>query len=331
MLNVDAMAINWRPKSAFGARINRWLFEIPSELISFIITLRRCWALDVLLIPAPASSTISAPAGAACRIGYSGGACWRGCAEQKSCSSASERDRSIIHSVAGSCARRPSRQITDPIGMQSHGITWRRSGWRCPLILYIPISSSHSPTTRHRCPPDMTMAPSSLGSASCNTTAGVATRAGIRSVYNAYMNKLEDFAGWVLAQGHDLRIFMGDDCDHDALEDLADRLQALRQSDRQRRGSCCACSVPVGCVREIARCDAVVATRFHNVVAALALGRPVLSIGYAKKNDVLLNEAGMGELCQHIEHLDLERLKAQFTFMLERAQRFCGLCPPDER
>ncbi|MGZ8999043.1 MAG: hypothetical protein ACXW2T_09320, partial [Allosphingosinicella sp.] len=68
--------------------------------------------------------------------------------------------------------------------------------------------------------------------------------------------------------------------------------------------------------------DVVVATRFHNVVSALIQGRPILSIGYATKNDVLLAEAGMGELCQHIEHLELELLKDQFRVMFDRREEF---------
>ena len=63
---------------------------------------------------------------------------------------------------------------------------------------------------------------------------------------------------------------------------------------------------------QIADTDVVVATRYHNVVCALKLGRPTLSIGYADKNDVLLAEMGLGEFCQHIEKLDVDLLTEQF-------------------
>ena len=63
---------------------------------------------------------------------------------------------------------------------------------------------------------------------------------------------------------------------------------------------------------QIAETDLVVATRYHNVVCALKLGRPTMSIGYADKNDVLLDEMGLGNFCQHIEHLDVDLLIQQF-------------------
>jgi polysaccharide pyruvyl transferase WcaK-like protein len=63
----------------------------------------------------------------------------------------------------------------------------------------------------------------------------------------------------------------------------------------------------------------VVATRFHNVVAALLLAKPVLSIGYAAKNDELMADMGLAAYCPAIEELDVERLKEQLLRL--RAER----------
>jgi polysaccharide pyruvyl transferase WcaK-like protein len=63
---------------------------------------------------------------------------------------------------------------------------------------------------------------------------------------------------------------------------------------------------------QIAQTDLVVATRFHNIVCALKLGKPTISIGYADKNDALMAEMGLGSFCQHIERLDLRWLIEQF-------------------
>jgi polysaccharide pyruvyl transferase WcaK-like protein len=68
---------------------------------------------------------------------------------------------------------------------------------------------------------------------------------------------------------------------------------------------------------QIAETDVVVATRYHNVVCALKLGRPTLSIGYATKNDELMAEMGLGEFCQHIERLDVDMLITQFCKLAE--------------
>jgi polysaccharide pyruvyl transferase WcaK-like protein len=69
-------------------------------------------------------------------------------------------------------------------------------------------------------------------------------------------------------------------------------------------------------MRQIGETELLVATRFHNVVCGLMMGRPVISLSYAKKNDVLLDEMGLGDFCQHIEFLNLDRLKAQFERLI---------------
>jgi polysaccharide pyruvyl transferase WcaK-like protein len=78
-------------------------------------------------------------------------------------------------------------------------------------------------------------------------------------------------------------------------------------------------------MREISLTDIVVATRFHNVVCALKLGKPTISIEYANKNRVLLADMGLGNFCQHIEKLDVDLLIEQFIALVDdrqqRAQR----------
>jgi polysaccharide pyruvyl transferase WcaK-like protein len=75
----------------------------------------------------------------------------------------------------------------------------------------------------------------------------------------------------------------------------------------------------------VAGCDIVVATRFHNVVGALALGKPVISVGYAKKNDMLLAGLGLGDFCQHIESLDPDLLMRQFAALTAGRDGYAAL------
>ena len=42
----------------------------------------------------------------------------------------------------------------------------------------------------------------------------------------------------------------------------------------------------------------VVATRYHNVMCALKLAKPTISIGYAQKNLSLMADMGLAEFCQ---------------------------------
>ena len=68
--------------------------------------------------------------------------------------------------------------------------------------------------------------------------------------------------------------------------------------------------------------DFVVATRFHNVVCALKLVRPTVSIGYEAKNDAVMTELGLGEFCQSIEELDLDLLNKQLAELMNNRERY---------
>jgi polysaccharide pyruvyl transferase WcaK-like protein len=63
----------------------------------------------------------------------------------------------------------------------------------------------------------------------------------------------------------------------------------------------------------------VVATRFHNVIGALRLGKPVIALGYAPKFAALMGDMGLSEFCQSAKSIDVDRLIAQFE-QVERRQ-----------
>ena len=63
---------------------------------------------------------------------------------------------------------------------------------------------------------------------------------------------------------------------------------------------------------DIAKTDLLIATRFHNVLFALLLERPVVSVEYAAKNTDLMVEMGLGRYCHSIETFDPLTVLAQF-------------------
>jgi polysaccharide pyruvyl transferase WcaK-like protein len=62
---------------------------------------------------------------------------------------------------------------------------------------------------------------------------------------------------------------------------------------------------------EMMRAEIVIASRFHNVICALRLARPTISVGYASKNRDLMEALGLDTYCQEIENLDADQLVAQ--------------------
>ena len=63
----------------------------------------------------------------------------------------------------------------------------------------------------------------------------------------------------------------------------------------------------------------VVATRYHNVICALKLSKPTISLGYAAKNIAVMADAGLSEFCQFANSLDVDLLIKQFTELENRS------------
>ena len=133
------------------------------------------------------------------------------------------------------------------------------------------------------------------------------------AIYTAYAEKIAEFVLWLLDRGHVVRILTGQVSDQRAVGDLVARVMAAKPALAPKRLLSEQSSSLHDLMRQIAQTDVVVATRFHNVVCALKLGKPTVAIGYAEKNDVLMAEMGLDRFCQHIERLDVGRLIEQFT------------------
>jgi polysaccharide pyruvyl transferase WcaK-like protein len=142
------------------------------------------------------------------------------------------------------------------------------------------------------------------------------------AIYQTYLDQLTSFALWLLERGHAVRILMGDTNDQRAVNDLLANLAIARPDLPDDRLVFEPMSSLHDLMRQIAETDVVVATRYHNIVCALKLGKPTVSIGYADKNDVLMAEMGLGRFCQHVERLNLEWLIEQFSQLIADRPRY---------
>ncbi|MGW6277585.1 polysaccharide pyruvyl transferase family protein [Kribbella sp. NPDC055071] len=139
-------------------------------------------------------------------------------------------------------------------------------------------------------------------------------------VYAEYVAKMKRFVNWLVDQGHRVRLLTGDREDElVSAEILAD----LRTNRPELDPSWVVEDPPRTLdqlMDQIASVDTVVATRFHNIVSALMLSKPTVSIGYAAKNDVLMADMGLAEFCQSIRTLDVDRLIDQYTALESRRE-----------
>lgn len=134
--------------------------------------------------------------------------------------------------------------------------------------------------------------------------------ASVRETYAAYLNALRVFVEWLLERDYDVRLLLGDG-DTPAIDDFTSLLQARGAYDAER-----VIAEPIGSVPEllaqIAACDVVVATRFHNVLLALLVNRPVIAISFHHKVASLMYQMGLRGYCQDIRRLDAGCLIDQF-------------------
>ncbi len=133
-------------------------------------------------------------------------------------------------------------------------------------------------------------------------------RAGI---YAAYLAKMTGFLVWLVDRGHAVRLLMGDEVDRRAVDDLFRAVCSKRPGRAEEVVGFAPAETLHDVMQQIADTDIVVATRYHNVVCALRMGKPTISIGYADKNDALLAEMGLADYCQKIERLDVSMLERQ--------------------
>lgn len=131
-------------------------------------------------------------------------------------------------------------------------------------------------------------------------------------LYQHYIAKLGQFVLWLLAQQYVVRILIGQAHDQRAVTDLQAYVERAQAALRPAQ----LIAEPITSIEDlfaqIAQTDVVVATRFHNVLCSLMLNKPVISLGYAKKNDVLMAEMGLGDYCQYVEEFAVEALIEQF-------------------
>jgi polysaccharide pyruvyl transferase WcaK-like protein len=136
-------------------------------------------------------------------------------------------------------------------------------------------------------------------------------RARATRIHRDYVMKMTEFVRWLAEEGRVVRLFVGDHVD----EAVADRIVEAVGS---RAVSVVRTSTLDELLREMARVDAVVASRYHNVLAAVKVGKPTVGVGYAAKSDALMAEMGLAEFCQSMRDLDVDRLIKQFTTLQER-------------
>jgi polysaccharide pyruvyl transferase WcaK-like protein len=136
------------------------------------------------------------------------------------------------------------------------------------------------------------------------------------SIYQAYIANMSRFAIWSINQGYKIRFLIGQNKDQRAVNDILSVVtRDINSPDEAIFATMIETSEEL--IHAISETDIVIATRFHNAIFAIMLGRPVITIGYSSKFEALLSDIGLAGYSQQIEQLDIELLKSQFESVVQ--------------
>jgi len=140
-------------------------------------------------------------------------------------------------------------------------------------------------------------------------------------IHDSYVEKLRCFVRWLVDDGRKVRLFVGDTNGSDGavVQDILSDIQACRPDLETGRVAWQPVSTYSELVQAMESVGSVVVTRYHNLICALTMCKPTISIGYAPKNTVLMTDMGLAEYCQDVSSLDVPRLTEQFISLQSRA------------
>jgi len=140
-------------------------------------------------------------------------------------------------------------------------------------------------------------------------------RAEADHLHRHYVATMTRFVQWLLDGGRKVRLYTTDREDLPVLRAVLADVRAQRADNPDIEAD--PVSTLPDLMRGLAAVDTVVGSRYHNVLCALKLSKPTLSIGYAAKHEVLMRDMGLGDFCESARSVDLDRLIAKFE-ILER-------------
>jgi len=138
-------------------------------------------------------------------------------------------------------------------------------------------------------------------------------------IYATYTAKIVEFARWLVDEGYRIRLVTGDPVDQSVVEAVYDDLRRTRPDLVDDRLVNEQAETLGELMDQLAGVDVVVASRYHNVVSALKLSKPTVSISYGTKSDLLMQDMQLAEFRQPIQSLDVARLIDQFRALESRA------------
>ncbi|MFE0425020.1 polysaccharide pyruvyl transferase family protein [Streptomyces sp. NPDC058953] len=130
-------------------------------------------------------------------------------------------------------------------------------------------------------------------------------RARADEIHRRYLEGTTRFVRALADDGRPVRLLTGDACDAPVVAAILDAVDSPLVTAAETASL-------ADLMRETAAADAVVATRYHNLVCALRVCTPTLALSYAAKSDALMARMGLDAYRHPAREVDADRLLAQF-------------------
>ena len=139
-------------------------------------------------------------------------------------------------------------------------------------------------------------------------------------IYSSYISAMKSFVRWLVDNDRSVRIIVGDENEPDkqAGDEILADIRAYRPDLDPGRVSAEYPTTFTELMQAIAPVGTMVAARYHSVICALRLGKPVISLSYAPKFAAMLSTMGLAEFRQSAKSVDADLLIAQFIELDKR-------------
>ena len=137
-------------------------------------------------------------------------------------------------------------------------------------------------------------------------------RARSDEIHASYTATMTRFVRWLLDDGRNVRLFVGDSGDAEAVTEILSAVRASHPALAHERVVAERLTSFDDLMRAMAPASIVVATRYHNVMCALKLCKPTISLGYSRKFISLMSDMGVAEFHQFADSVDTDGLIEQF-------------------
>ena len=138
-------------------------------------------------------------------------------------------------------------------------------------------------------------------------------------IHAAYVENMTRFTQWLVDGGHRVLLFGGDSkFDVSVAEQIRTEVRRHRPDLDPGRIVIEPGLSFAALMDSLAPVGAVVATRYHNVICALKLGKPTIALGYAEKFGPLMADMGLADFTESASSFDVDLLTQRFIELEKR-------------